>query len=346
METFRLLVVSPRVSGLGGVAQHVGKLVELLRRDGHEVEVVSAENTPILPVKGLMNPSFAATSALKVALGRLKGRRYDVVHAHNVPSAPAMRAARGGRVLTLHGVFSEQVGYLHGGLLGRLSGVAERVALGWADRVTSVSRATAEHYSRIGVNVVHVPNAVDPSDLPGEGERMYERQVVYSGRLSREKGVDLLVKAFRALDVDAHLVVVGGGPLEEELRSLAGGDPRIHFLGPMPRERALRVVKGSDVFVLPSRYEGLSTALLEAMAMGVPVVATKVGGNTELVEDGKTGLLVEPSPEEVARAVRLLLEDSDLAARLASAAKRVVAEKYSWDKVYAQYLDVYREVAR
>jgi glycosyltransferase involved in cell wall biosynthesis len=339
----KALVISPRVSGLGGVAQHVRKLVELLKRDGHEVDVVSVENTSYLPVKGLMNPSFALAALAKAAAGRLMGCRYDVVHAHNVPSAPAMRVARGGRVLTLHGVFSEQVGYLHGGLAGRLGAWAERKALEWADAITAVSRSATEHYRSLGFNVLYVPNAIDPADLPVEGTRFFERQVVYCGRLSREKGVDLLIEAIKR--IDANLVVVGGGPLERELRELARGNPRVSFTGPLPRGEALKLVKGSDVFVLPSRHEGLSTALLEAMAMGVPVVATRVGGNLELVEHGETGLLVEPEPGQLAGAISLLLEDRDLAKRLAENAAKIAREKYSWPVVYRQYLDVYRMVA-
>jgi len=109
--------------------------------------------------------------------------------------------------------------------------------------------------------------------------------------------------------------------------------------------RALKLVKGSDVFVLLSRKEGLSTALLEAMAIGVPVVATRVGGNPELVEHGETGLLVDPEPSQLASAISLLLEDSGLAKRLAENAARVTRERYSWPTVYRQYLDVYRTVA-
>ena len=339
----KVLMISPKISGLGGVAQHVGKLVELLKRDGYEVDVISVENTFYLPVKGLMNPSFALSALAKVAARRLLGRRYDVVHAHNVPSAPAMRVARGGKVLTLHGVFSEQVGYLHGSLAGRLGAWAERKALGWADAITAVSRSAAERYRRLGFNVLHVPNALDPAELPEEGVRLSEKQVVYCGRLSREKGVDLLIEAVKR--IDAHLIVVGGGPLERELRELARNDPRIRFTGPLPRSEALKLVKGSDVFVLPSRQEGLSTALLEAMAMGVPVVATKVGGNPELVEHGETGLLVDPEPSQLANAISLLLEDRGLARRLAGNAAKIVREKYSWPVVYRQYLDVYRSVA-
>jgi len=338
-----VLIISPKISGLGGIAQHVGKLMNLLERDGHEVETLSVENAPYLPVKGLMNPSFALSALTKACAKRLLGRRYDVVHAHNVPSAPAMRVSRGGKVLTLHGVFSEQVSYLHGELAGRLGAWAERKALKWADAITAVSRSAAERYRSLGFDVLYVPNAIDPADLPEEGERLCERQVVYCGRLSKEKGVDLLIEAVK--HVDANLVVVGGGPLERALRELARDNPRVRFTGPLPRGDALKLVKGSDVFVLPSRREGLSTALLEAMAMGVPVVATKVGGNLELVERGETGLLVDPEPSQLAGAISLLLEDRGLAKRLAENAAKIAREKYSWPVVYRQYLEVYRSVA-
>jgi len=341
----RVLLISPRTSGIGGVAQHVGKLAQLLRAHGHEVDVISCENTPYIPLKNLMNPSFALTSAARAALSRVRGARYDVVHAHNVPSALAMRVAKGGRVLTLHGVFSEQVGYLHGGLPMRLGRVLERWALGWADAVTAVSRQAAEYYSRLGFNVAHVPNAVDPSDLPSEGVRLYDRQVVYTGRLSREKGVDVLVRAFMSTDLDAHLLIVGSGPLEPELRRAAERDPRIHVLGFRPRPEALKLVRGSDVFVLPSRHEGLSTSLLEAMAMGIPPVATRVGGNVEVVEHGRTGLLVEPDdPAALAEAIRVLIDDPSLAAKLGNAARALVESKYSWGVTFRQYLSIYEKV--
>jgi glycosyltransferase involved in cell wall biosynthesis len=94
---------------------------------------------------------------------------------------------------------------------------------------------------------------------------------------------------------------------------MARNDDRVIFTGQLPRQEALKIVKGSDVFVLPSLHEGLSTALLEAMAMGIPVVATWVGGNTELITDRETGLLVEPNPQDIIKAISRLLEDREFA---------------------------------
>jgi len=338
----KILMITPKISGIGGVAAHVSKLVEFLRRDGHEVEVIASENTPIVSVKGLMNPSFTATSALKAIYKRLRGERFDVVHAHNIPSALAMRVSSGYRVLTLHGVYSEQIGYLHGSALGRLSRLVEKQALGWANAVTAVSSRVAEHYSRQGFRVVYIPNAIDLEDLPREAKRFHDQQIVYNGRLSREKGVDILLEGFLNSDLKAKLVLIGSGPLEEKLREMARKDDRVIFTGQLPRQEALKIVKGSDVFVLPSIHEGLSTALLEAMALEVPVVTTSVGGNTEIVTDGETGLLVYPNPQAIIKAISRLLEDREFAKKLAHKAYQKVLEQYTWRVVYTKYKEVYK----
>lgn len=338
----KILMITPKISGIGGVATHVSKLVEFLRRDGHEVEVIASENTPIVPVKGLMNPSFTATSALKAIYKRLRGERFDVVHAHNIPSALAMRVSSGYRILTLHGVYSEQIGYLHGSALGRLSRLVEKQALGWANAVTAVSSRVAEHYSRQGFRVLYIPNAIDLEDLPREAKRFHDQQIVYNGRLSREKGVDILLEGFLNSDLKAKLVLIGSGPLEEKLREMARNDDRVIFTGQLPRQEALKIVKGSDVFVLPSIHEGLSTALLEAMALEVPVVATRVGGNTEIVTDGETGLLVYPNPQAIIKAISRLLEDREFAKKLAHKAYQKVLEQYTWRVVYTKYKEVYK----
>ncbi len=335
-----ILIVSPKTSGIGGVAQHVSKLAQLLRERGYEVDIISCENAPCIRRRGLANPSFILSSSLKAMLSG----RYDVVNAHNVPSAPAMRLARAERrVLTIHGVFSEQVSTLHRGLYPRLAKLLEGLAVGWADTVTLVSRQALEAYRRLYPRgrFAYVPNAIDLRDLPppGEARRLYDPQVVYVGRLSREKGVDVYVEAARLLP-DAHFLVVGDGPLRGELEGRAPDN--VHFLGYMERGEALRLVAGSDVYVQPSRKEGLSTSLLEAMALRVPVVASRVGGNVELVRDGVTGLLVAPDdPSGLAGAVGRVLGDRGLASRLAEEAYRLVENEYSWSRVVELYLEVF-----
>jgi glycosyltransferase involved in cell wall biosynthesis len=337
-------MITPRIGGIGGIAAHVSKLVQFLTADGHEVEVISCENTPYISLKGLMNPSFAVTSALKALYLRLSRKEFDVIHAHNIPSAFAMRAIKGRRILTLHGIFSEQISFLHGSAFGKLSRIVEKKALKWADIITAISSQVAGCYSKQGIKVIHIPNAIDLDDLPSEERRFYDPQIVYNGRLSREKGVDLLLRSFLSSDLKAKLVIIGSGPLERELREAAKKDSRVIFTGQLARYEALKIVKGSDAFVLPSLYEGLSTALLEAMALGVPTVATNVGGNRELIKNGETGLLVDPNPRDIIKAVERLLEDRYYAKSLADNARKKVLEEYDWRVVYRKYKEAYVKI--
>ena len=318
----------------------MSKLAQLLREKGFHVDVISCSNVPCLKRRGFANPSFMLSSGLAA----LCSGKHDVVHAHNVPSAVAMKLARADKkILTIHGVFSSQVAQLHGTLYSFLARRLEAMAVRWADTVTLVSRQTLENYRARypGRPFVYVPNAIDLRDLPSpsEARRLYDPQVVYVGRLSVEKGVDVYVQAARLLP-KIDFLVIGDGPLRGSLER--SSPPNVHFLGYMERREALRVVAGSDVYVQPSRQEGLSTSLLEAMALRVPVVATRVGGNLEVIEHGVTGILVDPeNPEELAQSIKKLLSDPGLAESLANKAFERVREKYSWQRVVEQYLRVY-----
>jgi len=332
----RILMVSPRVTGIGGVAQHVGRLVELLREDGHSVDVISIENTPHVPVKGLYNPSFTASSYLRALARRLGGASYDVVHAHNFPSWPAASASRAARrIITVHGIFSSQHRELHGSLAGSAAGRLERAWAGSADALTCVSRGACGHYSRYARRAVWIPNAVDPGAMPREGITIRDPQVVYVGRLSGEKGVDVLAEAAGLLPREATLVIVGSG--DAGLLGRALELPNVKYVGYQPHEAALRYIRGSRALVLPSRQEGMPTAALEAMAMGVPVVASDIPELRELSDN--LAFFRAGDPRALAEAVsRVLTEGFPRAAD----AREEVERNYSWRSVYARYLEVYR----
>jgi len=339
----RILIVTPKRTGIGGIAQHVSKLGEKLVELGHEVHYLSCQEVPCIRVKGLANPSFMFLSALS-ALSRRLREKYDVVHGHNVPSCIAMKLVSAKRVLTLHGVYSEQVRYLHNAYISKIAAYLERKALTWSDIITAVSKSAVKWYKERGIEVRYIPNAIDPSDLPKEEYKLFDRQIVFIGRLSKEKGPDILLEAYKRAKPDAHLIFIGGGPLRSQLEAEAKGCENVHFLGFKPRSEALKILKASDLFVLPSRHEGLSTAILEAMALRVPVVVTKVGGNVELVDED-TGVLVEPeNPDQLGEAMVELLNNRKKAKSLAENAYKRVMELYNWDRVIRLYLETYEVV--
>jgi glycosyltransferase involved in cell wall biosynthesis len=170
------------------------------------------------------------------------------------------------------------------------------------------------------------------------------------GRLEDRKGHDQLLRAAGEMLAGANgrrpqLVIVGDGPLRESLAGQArtlGVADSVRFEGTVADVRP--VLAAMDVFVLPSRAEGMSNALMEAMAAGRPVVATAVGGNTEVVTDGETGLLVPPgNPAAIARAVDGLLGDPERASRLGAAARQFVTHHFGARARVAELERLYEE---
>ena len=160
-----------------------------------------------------------------------------------------------------------------------------------------------------------------------------EVRFIYVGRLSPEKDVPTLLRAF-ALALDelpqARLTIVGDGPERARLEGVAGQlgcANRVRWLGAIAREGVRAELRSADVFVLPSRFESMSYTLLEAMACGVVCVATRVGGNADLIRHGETGMLVPSNdPPALADALRMLGNDGQLRHRLGIAAKRFAGQ--------------------
>ncbi|MCX8192357.1 MAG: glycosyltransferase family 4 protein [Nitrososphaeria archaeon] len=332
-----ILLLTPRVTGVGGIAQHVRKLARKLSIRGFRVDLVSAEYLKTPRLKRLANPSYALCSPLKVFL-----RDYEIVHGHNLPSLPAVLYSSGKKILTLHGLYSKQIRLLHGKLFGYAANMIERTTLKKLDTITTVSIEAACYYKSLGLRVEHIPNAVDLSDMPKEAERISEPQIIYLGRLSYEKGVDLLLRAAFKYKVRG-LVIAGDGPLRRYFEK-AHEDKLLTYLGALPRQRALKILAGSDAAVIPSREEGVSTFLLEAMALRVPVIATRVGGNVEIVRDRLDGLLVEPRVEEIVKAIGIVLGGLEDLEKITSNAYRRILEEFNWDIVLDKYLKLYSRI--
>ncbi len=237
----------------------------------------------------------------------------------------------------------------------------ERLAYEMDDAVIVVSEGlrsfleTAEHLpSRKMVVIGHGIDATSPGLAPMEARRRlglppHAPLIGAVGRLSPEKGQAVLLRALPAVlaaFADAGCVLAGEGPsrpgLEAEARRL-GVQERVVFLG--HRRDVPTVLAALDLFVQPSIYEGFGLSLLEAMAAGLPIVASRVGGIKELVEDGATGVLVRPQdPGALGEAIVRLLRDRGGAGRLAEAAAARARERHSLAGVAARVDDLYREI--
>jgi glycosyltransferase involved in cell wall biosynthesis len=336
----QVLIISPTQKGIGGIAQHVQGLSNFLKQSGHKVEILSSENTFTLPIKGLKNPSFMISAFLKTKLK--KGN--DIVHAHNLPSALPMKNASGKKILTLHGIYSEQIDMLHGKTTGKLSSSYEKDALTWADAITVISKEAYDHYAKLGFKITHVPNAIDISSLPQQKDRRYEKQIIFAGRLSKEKGILNLLDGIKKLPDDVHLLILGSGPEEDKVKEYVKSKPNLHFLGYQQKEKTIPLIRGSDVLVQPSIIEGISSTILEAMACKTPIIATNTGGNKELLENNKTGILVEPNAiENILEKTLDLISNKQKAQGLSEEAFKQV-QQYDWSHVGNLYLNIYESL--
>lgn len=334
-------MISPTSSGIGGIAQHVQGLKNFLESKENDVEIISSNNTFTIPIKGLKNPSFMISSYLK---SKFK-KNFDIVHAQNPISALAMKNVKGKKILSLQGNFSEQISLLHGNTAGSISSKLEKNALKWADAITVPSKEMYEEYTKNGYHVSHVPNAIDISSFPESEDRRYEKQLIYAGRLSKEKGILDLLKVSDKLSKDIDLIIVGSGPEESKVQEIAKKFPNVHFLGYQSKENTIKLIRGSDILIQPSIMEGgTSSTLLEAMACKTPIIATSVGGNKETIIHMKTAYVVTPNqPSEIVHAIDDLIKSPDKREILSKSAYELVLN-YDWENIGKKYLEVYNAI--
>jgi len=297
------------------------------------------------------------------------GRGYDLVHAHDWLVAFAARTVKHGwgvpLVATMHSTEAGRNRGIHSPMQQYLQAV-EWLLTYEAWRVICCSQAmAAEVQGGLATppdKLRVVANGVDPARVEcrasakeltayrrrwaAEGERV----VLFVGRLVREKGVEVLVDAapeVLAAHPEAKFLIAGAGwrgHLEERAKALGVGR-KVQFLGFVPEEELALLYAVTEVAVYPSLYEPFGIVALEAMAAGVPVVTSDIGGFREVVRHGETGLHTwANNPHSLAWGIQQVLSDGKLAARLRRAGKREVRERYGWDAIAEQTLAVYREV--
>ncbi|HSB38404.1 MAG TPA: glycosyltransferase family 4 protein [Gaiellaceae bacterium] len=356
----RLLVLIT-LSELGGAQTAVSLLlpglvkqfeVTLAARGGGPLRAgAEAAGVPFVELRHVRRSINPWRDALALAeLVRLCRRvRPDIVHAHSskmgVLGRLAARLARVPvRVFTAHGW--SFVAYT--GLAGRLYLLVERLMRPLTSAVVCVSEASraqglvARACNPARTVVIH--NAVDVRSFGSRAEANGPVRVVSVGRFAYPKDFSTLLEALERIGSDCRAALVGEGPGLQEVTSgivARGLSGRVELLG--ARGDVAGVLAASDIFVLSSRSEGLPVSILEAMAAGLPVVATDVGGVTEAVVDGETGLVVPPAdPEALAAALERLVVDGGLRRRLGAAGRARALRLFDVQRFRAAHLELYR----
>ncbi|RLF28438.1 MAG: hypothetical protein DRN14_04215 [Thermoplasmata archaeon] len=351
----------------GGVVTHVAELASHLSRMGHEVSVLAGKGDYLrsrgFRVIGLPGPEDPMTNLnLSPFLRRkisdlLKEEEPDVVHGHHIfsriPTNAVISASRLGMrsLLTTH--TSLELGLE---IVARFAGIVPwvRRALGASRPVIAVSSSSERLVREIcpDAEVVRIPNAVDarrfrPMDPEGAKEALglNGKVILFVGRVTKGKGPGILLAAAKRIP-EGRVVIVGRGHYLPTLRSMVrilGMEGRVSFAGHVSDEALPYYYAASDVVVVPSlRPESAPSVVLEAMASGRPVIASATGGMAEIVEDGRTGILVPAGDVgALSSALETVLGDPDLATSLGKEGRRTVLKKYSWDVVIPKLLELY-----
>lgn len=369
----------------GGAEIQARRLARYQRAQGHAVCVIAARRTddPLertwpaqeqvdsTPVYRISVRGRGRRAALGYFLGGLwlllrHSNEYQIIHAHML-SAPAVLGGIAGRLLGKR-VVAKASG---GGFQIRSnvsdlqrSSARQRLLRHTIHRFLAINHEIAadlEHMGFPAEQITYLPNGIDvhdfaPSDRPkGEIRRRLglpaEAPIVaYTGRLRQVKNLLPLLEGIAQLSTgfpDLHLVLAGDGPerpmLQRRTQELNLTN-WITFAGDVRDVRPY--LHAADLFVLPSLKEGLSNSMLEAMACGLPVVATAVGGAPDLIQSGENGLLLSPmpSPDEIAEALRPLLADAAWRRAMGQRARQTIVEQCAFEVVGERILALYREL--
>lgn len=371
MFFMRIGIVTQAYSPIhGGVTENVHHTAVELEKLGHKATIITANinhedrkydhprvrrigfnvTVPANGAFGNITVGFRLAAQLK-AIEREK--RFDLVHIHSPldPVLPlvAVKALQAPKVGTFHSYMESSVGFMLfqkplQNFFDRLSG---RIA------VSSAAEGFFQKYFPSEYRII--PNGVDterfhPKVKPIEKYRDGFKNILFVGRLDPRKGVKYLIQAMPAVAAalpKTRLIIVGGGALHEYYRMhvLPEIRDRVVFTGHVTTEDLPRYYRTADVFVAPATQgESFGIVLLEAMASGVPIIASNIEGYNTVLKDGREGFLVpKESPMKIAEKILELLPDNSLR-RAMSQQGRDKALKYSWPKVTGQIVQYYREI--
>ena len=314
-----------------------------------EPKTLTAAPTAPLPGRTVTRTPTAIRRLVRL----IKTNEYDVVHGHLFPTFYYLALASylaGGPyyVYSEHSVHNRRRS-------SKLYRPLERWAYGRFDKLVAVSRPVADNLigwmPRFRNRIELIENGLQIPPDYGPGPEKYSGPMLFVGGLWRYKGLDVLFEAMAGLKSSGRplrqLIIAGHGPdaraIRQQARDSGLGD-RIEFLGPLGREEVFDLIRRAAALVLPSRWEGLPMAVLEALALKTPVVATDVGGVGDLVVDGGTGRLVPAeNPEALAEAIDWVTRVPEALPQMGVNGRRLVEKDFSIESAARRHLKLYPE---
>ena len=355
----------PAVSG--GVETHVEELSVKLAERGHEVYVYTRPNytdknlkeykgvnlvsLPSIPTKHLDAISHTFFACLDASR-----RNVDIAHFHSIGPSFWIWLLKILRLKTPIVATFHTLCYQHKKWksFARFSlKVGEYVCCNMADKVITISKGLKEYvFKKYKKEAEYIPNGVsknefrEAAEIKQKWELKKNSYVIIVSRLIRHKGIHYAIKAFKRLDTDKKLVIVGDGfftdDYTEELRALATADKRIIFIGSQNGNTLKELFSNAYAFIQPSESEGLSISLLEAMSYGLGTLVSDIPENLEAAED--TGFSFKNKDvDDLTEKINYILNHPDEVKKKGTLAKKRVEKNYNWDAIVDDVLDVYQD---
>jgi glycosyltransferase involved in cell wall biosynthesis len=365
----------------GGIQRHVGEISKALVKEGVEVhifivgkalgmnkiiypntpvkETVSDDGVHLHPVNVLPVPRFTLGEYLSYSINTVKYLKkfdLDLINGQAMYSFGIALKKILPLVVTVHGpqVAEFKMGYDSGLSLNHMITDAASVFMeGYSARKADLVIVDNEHNKKIVMDRYRVDERkIRPMVMEGVDLNLYQPSscegnvILFVGRLHERKGLDLLLPIFKkVLDKEeAHLKIVGSGEMEKSLRSQVdklGIQKNVEFMGYLSDSDMQNEYSKASFFISPSRYEGFGIVLLEALASGLPLVATNTGISSKVIEENKNGFLV--NYENMEEAILRLLRDQNLRMNMGHRS-REIAQDYSWRRVAKGMISVYEEL--
>jgi glycosyltransferase involved in cell wall biosynthesis len=371
----------PRI--VGGIARHCFGLAKGLVEMGHNVHIVTLDfpGSPLYENRNGINihrvkielghPNFITWTFifnhfLEKKIAHLsQDIKFDIIHIHDWLTAPAGIASKNylnkPLISTVHSLEIGRVqelrspdSYMIDGLEWWMTYESSKIILCSNSMRTELN----DHFNIPKEKVTVIPNAIDPYVYDkyidtkkiknNYGIEDKSKLVLFVGRLVPQKGVEYLIDAVPLVtNRSVYFYIIGDGWSRSILEKLAlskkQGD-RIRFLGFIPDTERIELTKSADVLVVPSIYEPFGIVALEGMAAGVPVIASNIGGLSEIIEHDKTGVLVySKNPESIAWGINKVLYNNEYSRSIIQNAKKKVIEVYSWKAIAKKTIELYQE---
>lgn len=283
----------------------------------------------------------------------IKKRKYDIIHVHLFPAnifvalSSLFLSKNTNYVFTEHNTYNRRRSR-------KVFKILDKFTYSRYSKIICISNQTSCSLIKwipiVKKKTIVIPNGISiPESVNFKFSEIYY-DVLFVGGLSRQKGVNFLLEAISILKEKYNrylkVAIVGDGPLRDELRKLCVKlkiNTQVEFLG--IQKNVNNFMRSSKVFVLPSRWEGFGLVIIEAMSNMLPVIASNVGGIPEIIENGRDGILVPPeNPKNLAKAIKQLLENTELQKKIAQNAYKKVKKKYSIDKYSRNILNLYKKL--